>query len=150
MRIIVLNYKVNHYRTYRVTYFHRKIVNRLALLIDYTIRPYIIAFMVTHYTLLHSLIISSCTFKIFSTPPNIFKILKILFDYISKITNITIPKYITGSRLSEVKIYYRKSTFRSKNILPDVDFRKSKYITRSRLRKLKIYYRKSTSGGSIS
>ena len=57
-------------------------------------------------------------------------------------------KYISGSRLSEVKIYHQKSTFGSQNISPEVDFlHKSKCITKSRLPEVKNknYYRKLTS-----
>ena len=55
------------------------------------------------------------------------------------------PKNTFGCRLPEVKIYHRKSTSRSQNISPEVDFRKSKYITGSRPPEVKNNYRKLTS-----
>jgi len=46
--------------------------------------------------------------------------------------------------LPEVKIYHRKSNFRSQNISSEVNFRKSKCITGSRLSEVKNYHQKST------
>jgi len=49
---------------------------------------------------------------------------------ISPEVNFRKSKYITGSRLLEVKNYYRKSTSENQKTLPKVDFRKSKNITK--------------------
>jgi len=101
------------------------------------------------------------TSKISSTPSKNFKILKILFDHLIKVTHITPPKLFLDVDfrlriLQKVKIYnrkskyitesqniLRKSTSGSQNILSKVNFWKSKYITGSQLPKVKIYYRKS-------
>jgi len=62
-----------------------------------------------------------------------------------KIYDFQKSKYITGSRLSKIKIYHRNLTSENQNISPEIDFRKSKYITGNRLSKIKNHYQKSTS-----
>jgi len=80
--------------------------------------------------------------SISSAPPKFFKISKIPFDYLRKLTDTTPSKILPD-------VDFRKSKYMtsgSQNISPEVDFQKSKYITGSQLPKVKIYHRKSTSG----
>ena len=90
---------------------------------------------------------------------NFFYISKIFLNFQKILWPFKKPTYTTPPKLFS-NVDFRKSkymTFRSQNVSPEVDirkskcspevdFRKSKYITRSWLSKIKMYHRKSTSG----
>ena len=72
-----------------------------------------------------------CTSKIFLNSQNILWLFKEIHGHHT-------PKNTSESQniwLSEVKIYHQKSTFRSQNISPEVDFQKSKNFTEVDFRK---------------